>query len=198
MKQIFRTKPLAAIFKVLMSSGVLLVSNIFPNIISAQSNYNYQELKREYLNRGVVAVRTIDDKVAISWRYLSSDPEDVTFDVFRDGKKLNKQPLAESTFFIDNYKDRKPAVYSVRPSQGTAGGEYTLPADAPVGYINIPLDKPELGVDPFGKEYFYTANDASIGDVDGDGEYEIFLKWDPTNSHDNAHDGFTGPTLIDC
>ena len=38
----------------------------------------------------------------------------------------------------------------------------------------------------------------SVGDVDGDGEYEIFLKWDPTNSHDNAHDGFTGPTLIDC
>ncbi|MDE6770491.1 MAG: hypothetical protein K2J78_12275, partial [Muribaculaceae bacterium] len=145
-----------------------------------------------------MAVRTTDDNVAVSWRYLSSDPEDVTFDVFRDGKKLNKQPIAESTFFIDNYKDRKPAVYSVRPSKGTAGGEYTLPADAPVGYINIPLDKPELGVDPFGKEYFYTANDASIGDVDGDGEYEIFLKWDPTNSHDNAHDGFTGPTLIDC
>ncbi|MDE5880176.1 MAG: rhamnogalacturonan lyase [Muribaculaceae bacterium] len=181
-----------------MTGSLLLVSNIFPNIISAQSNYNYQELKREYLNRGVVAVRTTDDKVAISWRYLSSDPEDVTFDLFRDGKKLNKQPLAESTFFIDNYKDRKPAVYSVRPSKGTAGGEYALPADAPVGYINIPLDKPELGVDPFGKEYFYTANDASIGDVDGDGEYEIFLKWDPTNSHDNAHDGFTGPTLIDC
>ncbi len=198
MRQFFRTESSTLAIRGLITGSLLLVSNIFPNIISAQSNYNYQELKREYLNRGVVAVRTTDDKVAISWRYLSSDPEDVTFDLFRDGKKLNKQPLAESTFFIDNYKDRKPAVYSVRPSKGTAGGEYALPADAPVGYINIPLDKPELGVDPFGKEYFYTANDASIGDVDGDGEYEIFLKWDPTNSHDNAHDGFTGPTLIDC
>ncbi|MDE7096654.1 MAG: rhamnogalacturonan lyase, partial [Muribaculaceae bacterium] len=47
-------------------------------------------------------------------------------------------------------------------------------------------------------EYFYHANDASAGDVDGDGEYEIILKWDPTNSHDNAHDGFTGPTYLDC
>ena len=37
-----------------------------------------------------------------------------------------------------------------------------------------------------------------MGDVDGDGEYEIILKWDPTNSHDNAHDGFTGPTYLDC
>lgn len=198
MKQIFRTKPLTVTLKGLISSGVLLVFGIFPSILSAQSNYNHKDLKREYLNRGVVAVRETDDKVAISWRYLSSDPEDVTFDIFLDGKKLNKQPIAESTFFIDNCKDNKPAVYSVKPSKGTLTGEYTLPDNAPIGYINIPLDKPELGVDPFGKEYFYTANDASIGDVDGDGEYEIFLKWDPTNSHDNAHDGFTGPTLIDC
>ena len=73
-----------------------------------------------------------------------------------------------------------------------------MAADAPVGYINIPLQRPDLGVDVKGKEYFYSANDASIGDVDGDGEYEIILKWDPTNSHDNAHDGFTGPTIFDC
>lgn len=198
MEPSFRIKPLTYMLKGLISSGILLISGIFPSMLSAQSNYNYQDLKGEYLNRGVVAVRETEDKVAISWRYLSSDPEDVTFDVFRDGKKLNKQPIAESTFFIDTYKDNKPAVYSIKPSKGNLTGEYTLPANAPIGYINIPLDKPELGVDPFGKEYFYTANDASIGDVDGDGEYEIFLKWDPTNSHDNAHDGFTGPTLIDC
>lgn len=41
-------------------------------------------------------------------------------------------------------------------------------------------------------------NDASIGDVDGDGEYEIILKWDPSNAHDNAHDGYTGNVLFDC
>ena len=47
-------------------------------------------------------------------------------------------------------------------------------------------------------EYAYTANDCSIGDVDGDGQYEIVLKWDPTNSKDNSHDGFTGNVFIDC
>lgn len=37
-----------------------------------------------------------------------------------------------------------------------------------------------------------------MGDVDGDGQYEIILKWDPSNARDNAHDGYTGPTLFDC
>ena len=37
-----------------------------------------------------------------------------------------------------------------------------------------------------------------MADVDGDGQYEIILKWEPTNAHDNSHDGYTGPTLLDC
>mgnify|MGYP002418310804 CR=1 FL=1 len=39
---------------------------------------------------------------------------------------------------------------------------------------------------------------SSIGDVDGDGEYEIILKWDPSNAHDNSHDGYTGEVYFDC
>lgn len=164
----------------------------------AQANYDFSKLKMEPLGRGVVAVRQSPDKVNVSWRYLSQDPESQAFDVYRDGKKINKQPIKDATFFTDNYKGAESAVYEVRPSKGKLSGSYTLPADAPTGYINIPLDRPELGVDPNGKEYFYNANDASLGDVDGDGEYEIILKWDPTNSHDNAHNGFTGPTIFDC
>ena len=60
------------------------------------------------------------------------------------------------------------------------------------------MQKPANGVTPAGDTYTYSPNDASIGDVDGDGEYEIILKWDPSNSHDNAHDGYTGEVLIDC
>ena len=47
-------------------------------------------------------------------------------------------------------------------------------------------------------QYSYTASDATVADVDGDGQYEIILKWDPTNARDNSHDGYTGPTLFDC
>lgn len=171
---------------------------ISPGYLSAQARYDFSRLKTESLGRGVVAVRETPEKVNISWRYLTQDPESQAFDVYRDGKKINKAPITEATYFTDNYKGSKAATYEVRPSKGSLSGSYTLPADAPLGYIDIPLDTPELGVDIWGKEYFYNANDASVGDVDGDGEYEIILKWDPTNSHDNAHDGFTGPTYLDC
>lgn len=165
----------------------------------AQAKYDFTKLQREKLGRGVVAVRENPSRVAVSWRYLESDPESQAFDVYRNGKKVNAKPITDATFFTDNYTGNGEAKYEIRALKGDKTvASYTLPADAPTGYINIPLQRPELGVDPFGKEYFYNANDASIGDVDGDGEYEIILKWDPTNSHDNAHNGFTGPTYFDC
>ena len=164
----------------------------------AQSRYDYSRIQMEKLNRGVVAVRQGPDKVAVAWRYLSQDPENVTFDVYRDGRKVNRQPLKESTYFIDSYRGTRAATYEVRPSRGNLSGSCTLPAGAPSGYLRIPLDKPSLGVDPFGREYFYIANDATVGDMDGDGEMEIVLKWDPTNWRDNSQDGFTGPTYVDC
>ena len=166
---------------------------------AAQAKYDFSKLQRENLGRGVVAVRENPSTVAVSWRYLESDPENPAFDVYRNGKKINKKPITDVTFFTDSYSGNGEAKYEIKALKGDKlAGTYTLPADAPNGYINIPLQRPELGVDPFGKEYFYNANDASIGDVDGDGEYEIILKWDPTNSHDNAHNGFTGPTYFDC
>ena len=182
--------------KLFIIAAVMLLSASAP--MWGQGRYDFSKMQLEKLNRGVVAVRETPETVVVSWRYLSADPENQSFDVYRDGKKLNKQPITDATFYKDNYKGKTAARYEVKAAKGGANGEYTLPESAPLGYIDIPLDKPALGVDPFGKEYFYTANDASVGDVDGDGEYEIFLKWDPTNSHDNAHDGFTGPTLIDC
>ena len=174
------------------------LTGIAPPDACAQARYDFSRLKMENLGRGVVAVRENPDKVNVSWRYLSRDPESQTFDVYRNGKKINKAPIVGSTFFTDCYKATSATTYEVRPSYGSLSGSFTLPADAPLGCLEIPLDTPELGVDIWGKEYFYNANDASLGDIDGDGEYEIILKWDPTNSHDNAHDGFTGPTYLDC
>lgn len=196
MAPLFKLSKLYLIMIKTLATAAALAAMALP--LSAQSNYDFSKLKMEKLGRGVVAMRENPDTVVVSWRYLTADPENQAFDVYRDGKKINKKPITGATYFKDAYKAGKAATYSVKPSKGTVAGEFVVPADAPLGYINIPLDKPKLGVDVFGKEYFYTANDASVGDVDGDGEYEIFLKWDPTNSHDNAHDGFTGPTYIDC
>ncbi|WP_455972982.1 rhamnogalacturonan lyase [Bacteroides congonensis] len=164
----------------------------------AQPNYDFTKLKREHLGRGVIAVRENPSTVALSWRYLSSDPMNESFDIYRNGEKINKHPVKDATFFQDTYAATEPALYTVKAIKGKTESSYQLPANAPAGYLNIPLNRPEDGTTPSGQSYFYAPNDASIGDVDGDGEYEIILKWDPSNAHDNSHDGYTGPVIFDC
>lgn len=169
----------------------------------AQPNYNYSKLQKEKLGRGVIAIRENESDVIVSWRYLSSDPIKTAFNVYRNGEKLTERPVSTGTLFRDHNPSNASATYEVRPvlkgkETHHIDGSYILPANAPNGYLDIPLQKPADGTTPAGDTYTYTPNDASIGDVDGDGEYEIILKWDPSNSHDNSHDGYTGEVLIDC
>ncbi|MBS1369024.1 MAG: rhamnogalacturonan lyase [Lentisphaeria bacterium] len=181
---------------------LLLLLFAFAAAAGPAPNYDCSKLRREKLGRGVIAVRKSAEEVFVTWRYLSRDPESTAFNVYRDGKKLNAEPVADVTFFVD--RNRQGGVYSVRPvaANGRETGEksaaWTLPDDAPAGYVNIPLDRPAGGTAPDGREFEYRPNDASIGDVDGDGEFEIILKWDPSNSHDNSHNGCTGNVYIDC
>lgn len=181
----------------------LITTILIAASLNAQPNYNYEKLQREDLGRGVVAIRKDASTVTVSWRYLSSDPMDTGFNVYRNGKKITPEPVNAGTFYDDSYASPDAATYEVRPvvkgkETNRKNGRYTLPANAPTGYIQIPMQKPANGVTPAGDTYTYSPNDASIGDVNGDGEYEIILKWDPSNSHDNAHDGYTGEVLIDC
>ena len=182
-----------------MKKYILFIAVFFGTLLAgAQAKYDFSKLKMENLGRGVVAVRENPETVIVSWRYLTADPENQAFDVYRNGQKINGKPIKDATFFVDNYKGNDKVTYSVKPTVGSLEGSFVLPENAPLGYINIPLNTPERNVDEFGKEYTYNANDASIGDVDGDGEYEIILKWDPSNSRDNSQDGLTGVTYLDC
>ena len=127
----------------------------------------------------------------------------VGFNVYRNGVKINKKPIIKGTFFRDSDPNSVKNEYIVKPiikglEGDDLGSKYVLPANSPIGYINIHLDKPADGVTPAGDKYTYSPNDASVGDVDGDGEYEIILKWDPSNAHDNAHNGYTGNVYFDC
>ena len=172
-------------------------------ITMAQPAYDYSKLQREDLGRGVVAFRESPSDVCLSWRYLSSDATLTSFNIYRDDKKIANVPADAGTFYRDAYDGTGKAVYEVRPvvdgkELTDKRGTYVLPANAPVGYLEIPMDKPADGVTPAGDTYTYSASDSSIGDVDGDGEYELIVKWDPSNSHDNAHDGYTGNVLFDC
>ena len=162
----------------------------------AQPAYDLKAMNREQLNRGVVAVRN-GQQVVVGWRTLTTDPVGEAYDVYRNGQKLNRKPLTKGgTFFVDEQPLDGEAIYEVKGGQ--KNGRFVLAKESPDGYLPVKLQKPADGETPDGKTYSYSANDGSVGDVDGDGTYEIIVKWDPSNAHDNAHDGFTGPTLLDC
>ena len=157
----------------------------------------------ERLGRGVVAVRVSADSVMVGWRYLSSDAPGVSFRVYRDGLLVTPTPISVSTQFFDYNPSRGRAEYEVYPvtdgrEDRLSGGRYTLPADAPTGYVNIPLLQPAGQVMPDGERCSYTASDVSVGDLDGDGEMELVLKWEPTNAKDNSQGGFTGTVFLDA
>ena len=192
----------------IITFGLLLGSAV----AVAQPRYDYGQLTMEQLDRGVVAVRQSDGKVFVGWRSLREDEDGQLFDIYRNGLKIRTTKSHDATWFLDDEPLAIDATYSVQPlfpipvsplggialPKPPPGGEFMLRADAPVGYIPVPLQKPEGGTTPDGRTYAYSANDASVADVDGDGQYEIILKWEPTNAHDNSHDGYTGPTLFDC
>lgn len=151
----------------------------------------------EFLTRGVVAVRTSAGSVYVGWRLLGTDPAGIAFNVYRDGAKLNATPITASTNYTDNTAAN--GTYTVKPVINGSEG----PASAPVAVwatnqLSIPLQIPAGGTTPDNVAYTYSANDCSVGDVDGDGEYEIFVKWDPSNSKDNSQSGYTGNVYIDC
>ena len=165
--------------------------------MSEERNQEKVLRQMEKLNRGLIAIK-VKNGVYIGWRLFGTDPDDISFNLYRDGEKVNAAPISSSTNFLDN-NGNENSTYKVC---AIIEGKEQLPSEEAsvwdTNYLTIPLNKPEGGVSPDGVSYSYSANDASIGDVDGDGEYEIILKWDPSNSHDNAHKGYTGNVYLDA
>lgn len=156
----------------------------------------------EHLDRGLVAVRMYSNnrsvKSFLSWRLLGTDDTHTAFTVLRNGKPYGKKTtnmLTATSAAVSGDETDKWQVVTIHdgvPTDTTAAvttwNDYYLP---------VHLDRPAAGT-VGGKRYSYTPNDCSVGDVDGDGQYEIFVKWDPTNSKDNSSTGLTGPVIIDC
>ncbi|MGV2885709.1 rhamnogalacturonan lyase [Paenibacillus taichungensis] len=151
----------------------------------------------EFLDRGVVAVKT-GTGVFVSWRLLGTEGSNVSFNVYRDGTKVNASPITNSTNLQDA-SGTSTSKYTVRAV--VSGTEQAASAAASVwgnNYLSVPLSVPAGGTTPDGVAYTYSANDASAGDLDGDGEYELIVKWDPSNSKDNSQSGYTGEVFIDA
>lgn len=156
-----------------------------PAVVSAQRIM-------ENLGRGLIAVNQGNGRVYLGWRMLGTDPDNVSFNVYKlsgneSALKLNPKPISESTNFVDEHADSALAsTYFVKTVingiEKETSAAYTLPADSPVRqYLSIPLKTPAG----------YTPNDASVGDLDGDGEYDIILH-QVSNGKDNSFPGISG------
>lgn len=156
----------------------------------------------EHLDRGLVAAAT-SEGTFLSWRLLATEVTGVTetgqagadFAVYRNGEKV--ATVTDSTNYLDpdGGADATYAVAAVVDGvELQRSGEVSAWAQ---GYTDIPLQKPADGVTPAGQSYTYNASDMSLGDADGDGEYEYVVKWEPNNSKDVSQVGYTGNTYID-
>jgi rhamnogalacturonan endolyase len=150
----------------------------------------------EMLGRGVIAIKQSDGRVYVGWRLLGTDPDAIAFNLYRatnGGKaiRLNPQPITTATSFVDAKVDpAKSNSYFVRPvlkgKEQKASAPFTLAANAPARqYLSIPLKTPEG----------YSPNDVSVGDLDGDGEYEIVLH-QTGRGRDNSQAGMTTEPIL--
>ncbi|WP_315817762.1 hypothetical protein [Paraflavitalea speifideaquila] len=148
----------------------------------------------EWLGRGVHAITKPNGQVFVSWRLLGTDPADIAFNVYRvaqTGKpvKLNQQPITAVTSFEDSHPDTtKSYSYFIKPllkgKEKAASAAFVLkPGTLP--YVSLPLQTPAG----------YAPNDASVGDLDGDGEYEIILH-QTGRAKDNSQAGITDPPIF--
>ena len=165
---------------------------------AVKSPITYRPLRHmERLDRGVLALPT-PDGMLVSWRMLGTDPAGVGFNLYRDGVRLNSAPLTDATNFLDT-QGVAASSYTVAPVvTGREGTRSAAVTPWSAGHLDVPLQRPAGGSTPDGVAYTYQANDASVGDLDGDGQYEIVLKWDPSNSRDNSQSGYTGEVFLDA
>ena len=151
----------------------------------------------EALGRGTVALRRPDGQVFVAWRLLATDPAGVRFRLTR--LTAGRDPVelmpdsSEATNFLDPGADRdRAASYVVQPVDQTgrtleAGRPAQVRANDSLPYHEVPV-QPLLG---------YTPNDASVGDLDGDGEYELVVHM-TGRGRDNSQNGLTDPPILDA
>jgi rhamnogalacturonan endolyase len=151
--------------------------------------------RMEWLDRGLMAVPDKSGHLFVSWRLLGTEDPATAFNLYRTsaGKtvKLNQQPVDKVTSFIDNTADiTQTNLYTVKAilkqKEEKTGSSYTVAAN-PKPYLSIPLRTPTG----------YSANDASVGDMDGDGIYEIVIHM-TGRAKDNSQKGETDPPVFQC
>ena len=160
----------------------------------------------ERLTRGVV-VSNVGSGVLVSWRLLGNESPDTEFNLYRDGTKIATIGKTDGTNYLDK-SGKTTSKYTVAAvvdgKEQTAQGVSVVldksvsNSDKSFPYKTLKLEVPASQTMPDGEVCTYTPNDMSAADLDGDGEYELILKWDPSNAHDNSQTGYTGTVFIDA
>ena len=161
-----------------------------------------QPYSGEKLSRGLIGIPT-EDGMYFSWRMTLEDAAGLQFDLYRSSGggaevKLNKEPIDRTSDFLDRTVDYTvDNRWTLKATTGEVAIWTRLKGEERNPYLSVPVCKPEDG-EIAGESFTYTANDCSVGDLDGDGEYEIILKWSPSNSKRPPQRGFTGNTYLDA
>ncbi len=148
----------------------------------------------EKLNRALVAIPDGAGKAFLSWRCLAADSENLSFNLYRQEKgakkiKINASPIVSVTSFLDSGLDStKEYAYSItminNGKESETVASFVFAANAKI-FLSIPLQTPTG----------YSPNDASVGDLDGDGGYEIILH-QTGRGRDNASAGFSDAPIF--
>ena len=190
-----------------LTAAVMVTSVASIPVLTSYADTNSTTEKRvmEKLDRGTVAVKT-NGGVYLSWRLLGTESlTNQAFDIYRDSEKIYTTGEHDATCYTDS-KGTADNKYTVVP-KGEAINKTeavdvwttnTTYKGRSVAYKDIAFKVPDGGKTPTDEEYTYTANDMSVGDLDGDGEYEYIVKWDPSNSKDNSVKGYTGNVYLDA
>lgn len=176
-------------------SAFAIAATIFPKEVPVDYTVNaaYGTGKNivEYLNRGISAINT-GNGMLVSWRFLANDATDAEFNLYRGNELIYTSKSGQATCYLDKGGNSSSEYRVDCVSGGKVVNSENCNFKSNKDYFDIPLSIPT------GSDCTYSASDCSVGDVDGDGQYEIFVKWDPSNAKDNSQEGNTGNVYIDC
>ena len=178
-----------------------------------------QTFQEEKLDRGFAGVDT-PDGFHLSWRTFPADKQDAPYDIWRstDGAKalkISSKSIKNTGDFFDTSADLSKDNTWILKSGSKELASFSRKGAEGVPYIEIPVQKPSprsifrVTQRSYGTsdsynpgdesdDYSFSASDCSVGDLDGDGELEIVLKWEPSNASTPERTGLTGVTLLDA